>query len=215
MIVLESLTIELGAFSLRDVNLRVPTGSYGMLMGRTGCGKTTVLESIAGLRPIVSGSICLGDRDVTKMRPAQRNVGYVPQDGALFTTMTVSDQLAFALVIRKRPKDEVKARVAELADLLGIEDLLPRGVRGLSGGERQRVAIGRALAFEPDTLLLDEPLSALDDQTRKQMYGLLKNVQDKTGVTTLHVTHHQEDVSHLADIVFRLDDGKVVELSVA
>lgn len=209
MIVLENVAIEVGGFALREVDLRVPAGKYGMLMGRTGCGKTTVLEAIAGLKPVIKGSIHLGARNVTSMQPAQRNVGYVPQDGALFTTMSVRDQLAFSLNIRKWSKRRIEARVMELAELLGIGELLKRRLRGLSGGERQRIAIGRALAFEPDTLLLDEPLSALDDETRSQMYELLKDVQARTGVTTLHVTHHQEDVASLADIVFRIDNGDI------
>jgi ABC-type sugar transport system ATPase subunit len=187
----------------------VPTGKYGMLMGRTGTGKTTILEAIAGLKTVQAGRILLGDRDVTHLKPAERNIGYVPQDGALFTTMSVRDQLSFALTIRKVNGSKIKQRVAQLAELLEIQHVLDRGPQGLSGGEKQRVAIGRALAFRPNTLLLDEPLSALDDDTREQLYGLLKHVQEETGVTTLHVTHHQHDVRNLADLVFRIEEGRV------
>ncbi len=214
MIRVEKLTVQVGSFVLRDVSFEIPQGRYGMLTGRTGCGKTTLLEAIAGLTPIVSGRVLLGDRDVTRMRPADRNVGYVPQDGALFTTMTVRDQLGFALMIRRRRRQEIKERVAELAEWLGLTALLSRKVHGLSGGERQRVAIGRALAFEPEILLLDEPLSALDDQTRQQMYQLLEDVLQRTHVTAIHVTHHQEDVARLADLVFRVDHGEVMRVEV-
>ncbi len=209
MIVVEHLTIRAGEFRLSDASLTVPTGSYGMLTGKTGTGKTTILEAIAGLKPIQAGRISLGGRDVTRLKSAKRNIGYVPQDGALFSTMSVRDHLAFALEIRKRGNDEIARRVNELASLLEIGHLLDRGTHGLSGGELQRVAIGRALSFRPNTLLLDEPLSALDDETREQMYGLLKHVQHETGVTTLHVTHHTHDVENLADLVFRIEDGKL------
>lgn len=211
MIVIEKLTAHSGQFTLKDASFVVPTGTYGMLMGRTGSGKTTILEAIAGLKHVTGGRILLGDRDVTGLKPAERNIGYVPQDGALFSTMSVREHLSFALDIRRVPRPKIDQRVAELAELLEIEDLLHRRPRGLSGGEKQRVAIGRALAFRPSTLLLDEPLSALDDDTRNQLYSLLKHVQEHTGVTTLHVTHHMYDVVRLADKLFRIEDGVVTE----
>ncbi len=211
MIVVENLTVQAGEFRLEKASLKVPRGYYGMLMGKTGSGKTTILEAIAGLKPILSGRILLDGRDVTKLKPAERNLGYVPQDGALFSTMSVRDHLAFALVIRKSRQADINARVKELAALLEIEEILDRGIVGLSGGEKQRVAIGRALSFRPNTLLLDEPLSALDDDTREQMYSLLKHVQDETGVTTLHVTHHAHDVVNLADLVFRIERGALTK----
>jgi ABC-type sugar transport system ATPase subunit len=206
----QSVTVQVGKFRIDDVSFEIPSGEYGMLMGKTGSGKTTLLEAVAGLKPIRAGSIVLGDLDVTELRPAERHVGYVPQDGALFSTMSVRDHLAFALEIRRVSKPEIASRVEELANLLEIEHLLTRSPRGLSGGERQRVAIGRALSFRPSTLLLDEPLSALDDDTREQLYSLLKHVQQHTGVTTLHVTHHQHDVARLADKLIRIEDGVVV-----
>lgn len=178
-------------------------------MGKTGSGKTTLLESIAGLKPVKAGSIVLNGCEVAHRKPAERNLGYVPQDGALFTTMSVRDHLAFALIIRRTPRQEIQRRVAELAQWLEIEHLLDRSTRRLSGGEKQRVAIGRALSFRPATLLLDEPLSALDDRTRTQMYGVLERVQSLTGVTTLHVTHNLADAARLADRLFRLEEGQV------
>ena len=215
MIVVERLTVHAGAFSLREASLTLPTGSYGMLMGKTGTGKTTILEAIAGLKRIQAGRIVLGDRDVTNLQAADRNIGYVPQDGALFTTMSVREHLAFALVIRKAGTSVIDQRVRQLAELLEIGPLLDRGTQRLSGGEKQRVAIGRALSFRPDTLLLDEPLSALDDDTREQMYGMLKHVQQETGVTTLHVTHHSHDAENLADVVFRIEDGAIQQSSLS
>ena len=211
MIVVEKLTIRSGQFVLKDADFTVPTGAYGMLMGRTGTGKTTILEAIAGLKHIVAGKVILGERVVTQRKPAERNIGYVPQDGALFSTMSVRDHLSFALDIRRVEPQQINERVAELAELLEIESLLDRFPHGLSGGEKQRVAIGRALSFRPSTLLLDEPLSALDDDTREQLYSLLKHVQQHTGVTTLHVTHHKQDVERLADKLLRIEDGVVTE----
>jgi ABC-type sugar transport system ATPase subunit len=215
VIVVENISVQAGEFRLDNVSLRVPTGGYGVLMGRTGTGKTTILESIIGLRSVLAGRIWLHERDVTYLPPAARGIGYVPQDGALFSKMTIEDQIGLALVIRKVPAHAVQQRVRELAELLGITHLLHRKPRGLSGGERQRVALGRALSFRPRVLCLDEPLSALDDETRRQMYDLLTNVRRKTGVTTLHVTHNREDAQMLADCLLRLEDGRIETLSAA
>jgi len=155
------------------------------------------------------GTIRLSGADVTNSPPAQRGVGYVPQDRALFNTMTVRQHLGFSLSIRRASKEKIAQRVDELAQLLGLDRLLDRKHFGLSGGEAQRVALGRALAARPSVLCLDEPLSALDDQTREEMYLLLKAVQQTTGVTTLHVTHHRAEAERLGDIILLLKDGLV------
>jgi ABC-type sugar transport system ATPase subunit len=181
-------------------------GSHVALMGRTGAGKTSVLEAIAGLRRVVGGAIRLGGRDVTRLRPADRGVGYVPQDLALFSTMTVRQHLSFGPELRGWDSQTIAARVSELADLLRIAPLLDRRPAGLSGGEAQRTALGRALAAAPDILLLDEPLSALDDDTRGEMYDLLSDVRRRTGVTTLHVTHSTDEARRLADEIVRFED---------
>lgn len=211
MIVVQDLSLRIGSFVMDGVQLRVSTGQYGVLMGKTGSGKTTLLESIAGLKKVDQGRIVLGDRDVTHLRPAERGIGYVPQDGALFATMTVRQHLTFALRIRKSGQREMSHRVDQIAELLSIGHLLDRKPMGLSGGERQRVAFGRALSFEPAVLLLDEPLSALDDETRHQMYDVIRRVRQHTGVTTLHVTHNQQETAELADVVFEMEDGRVSE----
>ncbi|HIQ21096.1 MAG TPA: ABC transporter ATP-binding protein [Planctomycetes bacterium] len=209
MILVERLIVHAGSFRLENISFQVPEGGYAVLMGKTGCGKTTLLEAIAGLKAISHGRIVLDGSDVTRLKPAERNVGLVPQDAALFTTMSVRDHLAFALMIRKVPRAVIRRRVAELAEMLEIGHLLDRYPAGLSGGETQRVALGRALSFRPATLLLDEPLSALDDQTRDQMMGLLKRVQAETKVTTLHVTHNRREASRLANLLLELVDGRV------
>jgi ABC-type sugar transport system ATPase subunit len=211
MIAIDNLHLHAGAFALDGLSLTVPTGEYAVLMGKTGCGKTTLLEAICGLRPVRSGRIVLLGRDVTHLRPAERGVGYVPQDLALFPTLRVREHLAFALEVRRRPAGEIAARVEEMAGLLGISALLERYPQGLSGGEAQRVALGRALAFHPRVLLLDEPLSALDEDTRGGMTDLLRSVQRRTGVTTLHVTHSLTEARRLADRLFVLAGGVVRE----
>jgi ABC-type sugar transport system ATPase subunit len=212
MISVENLTVQVGEFRLDRASLCVPGGRYGVLMGKTGSGKTTLLESVLGMRRLEGGRIVLCGRDVTALDPAVRGVGYVPQDGALFSRMTVRDHLGFALFIRRSRAREVEERVAELAELLQIGPLLDRRPQGLSGGERQRVALGRALAFRPRVLCLDEPLSALDSQTRGQMCELLRTVQEQTGVTTLHVTHNLDEAERLGDCLFRIEEGRIREV---
>jgi molybdate/tungstate transport system ATP-binding protein len=211
MIRIEDISTKAGAFELSNISFELAAGSYGALMGRTGCGKTTLLEAIIGLKSVSAGRIVLAGRDVTRERPAARGIGYVPQDGALFSTMNIYEHLAFALDIRRVPKKEIVERVDELARMLGIRHLLERRPAGLSGGERQRVALGRALSFRPQILLLDEPLSAVDEETRGDMYDLLRRVQKETGVTALHVTHNPDEARELADAVFVLRDGKIYE----
>jgi ABC-type sugar transport system ATPase subunit len=215
MIIVDAISVQAGEFRLDDVSLRVPTGGYAVLMGKTGCGKTTILESIIGLRSVARGRIWLHDREVTHLKPAVRGIGYVPQDGALFSKMTVEEQMGLALVIRRVPAAAIRGRVRELAELLGIAHLLHRKPRGLSGGERQRVALGRALSFRPRVLCLDEPLSALDDETRRQMCDLLAGIRVKTGVTTLHITHNLVEAQVLADCLFRLENGRIEMVDLA
>jgi molybdate/tungstate transport system ATP-binding protein len=209
MIAVTNLTIRVGTFSLEGISFTVPTGEYAALMGKTGSGKTTLLEAICGLKPVQGGSVILLGQDVTRLTPGERGIGYVPQDLALFPTHTVHDNLAFALSLRRWSRDAIAQRVAELAELLGISHLLGRWPDGLSGGERQRVALGRALAFRPRLLLLDEPLSALDDETHADMVALLRSVQRLTGVTTLHVTHRLAEANLLADRILLLKNGFV------
>lgn len=209
MIAVHELAVRAGEFRLQGVTFHVPTGAYGVLMGKTGSGKTTLLESILGLRRVEQGRVELHGRDVTFLDPALRGIGYVPQDGALFSHLSVRDHLAFALTVRRIAAAEIERRVVEMAELLGISGLLHRRPAGLSGGERQRVALGRALAFRPRVLCLDEPLSALDFETRRQMCDLLREVQRQTGVTTLHVTHNLDEAELLADCLLRIEGGVV------
>lgn len=209
MIAVEGLRVRVGAFLLDGVSLEVPEGGYGVLMGRTGSGKTTLLETICGLRRPQSGRIVLGGREVTDLPPAARGVGYVPQDRALFSTFTVREHLAFALKVQGRPEAEVERRVTEMAGRLGLARLLDRRPEGLSGGEAQRVALGRALAASPRVLVLDEPLTALDEETREEMFVLLEEIRRGMRVTTLHVTHSRTEALRLGDRVFVMEAGRL------
>jgi len=209
MIAVDSLCMKVPGFALSGMTFTVPTGAYGVLMGPTGCGKTTILEAVCGLRQIDSGTIKLHGRDVTRAKPGERGIGYVPQDGALFPTMTIEDQLGFALRVRRWDKAKQKQRISELAELLGIAHLLKRKPAGLSGGERQRIALGRALSARPQVLCLDEPLSALDEATRGRMVELLRAVQNHEHLTTLHITHNPAEAEALGTHVMRIEGGKI------
>jgi molybdate/tungstate transport system ATP-binding protein len=214
MIALEAVSVRAGKFAIDHLSFTLATGEYAVLMGKTGCGKTTLLEAISGLKPIHAGTIRLLGKDVTHCKPAERGVGYVPQDRALFPNMTVRDHLAFALMLQRRDRHTIGRRVGELAELLGVVHLLDRKPVGLSGGEAQRVALGRALAAEPRVLLLDEPLSALDEETRGEMCVLLQAIKQQAAVTTLHVTHNRAEADHLADRLLLLKNGVLGEIAV-
>jgi ABC-type sugar transport system ATPase subunit len=204
------LRIVQGAFRLDDLGFTVAAGGYTAIMGRTGCGKTSLIEAVCGLRRPAAGRILLHGRDVSDLPPGARGIGYVPQDGALFPRWRIADQLAFALRVRGVAAPERRRRAEELADRLGLRHLLDRGPDGLSGGERQRVALGRALAHRPALLLLDEPLAGVDADTRDDLHGLLAQVHRETGTTVLHITHDPVEARRLADQVLRFSDGRLV-----
>ncbi len=212
MIRLENITWHAPAFRMENVSFTMPAGKYAVLMGKTGTGKTTLLEIICGLRRPQSGRIFLGERDVTNLAPGARGLGYVPQDGALFPTMTVRGQIGFALRIKRFPADEIHTRVQQLADETGIAHLLDRVPQGLSGGEKQRVALARALAANPSVLLLDEPLSSLDEDTQDGLISLLQRTQREHQITVLHVTHSRREAEALGEVRLLLEGGSVREV---
>ena len=213
MLDVSHLTISQGTFLLEDISLHVPTGSYAVLMGQTGCGKTTVLEAVCGLKEILTGQIVIDERRIEALAPGKRGIGFLPQDGALFPTMSVADQIAFGPTVQRWPKKRIQAKVTSLADALKISPLLDRRPYGLSGGERQRVALARALAVEPRLLCLDEPLSALDEDTRGEICDLLVELRRSIGFTALHVTHSRSEAQRLGDLILRLQDGVISEVS--
>jgi len=207
MIECKKVAFEQGSFKLSGIDFKIGEGEYAVLMGQTGSGKTTLLEAICGLRPIKSGSILLDGQEISNLKPAEREIGYVPQDGALFSTMNVAQNLGFGLKIRKWSKTQQVERVKELADLLGITHLVHRKIEGLSGGERQRVALGRALSFYPRIICLDEPLSALDDKTKEDMYQLLLKLKLELNITALHISHSKSEAIKLGDKILVIDEG--------
>lgn len=211
MIRLENISWTTGAFTLREVSFTVPAGRYGVLMGRTGTGKTSLLEILCGLRMPESGRLWLGSREVTHELPGARGIGYVPQDGALFPTMNVREQIGFGLRMQRETAKEIARRVEELAAEVRVSHLLDRKPQGLSGGEKQRVALARALVLRPAVLLLDEPLASLDEETQDGLIELLRGTQLQHEITVLHVTHSRREAEALGDVRLRLQDGKVME----
>jgi spermidine/putrescine transport system ATP-binding protein len=210
---LEDVVKEFGDLRAVDgISLEIPRGSFFALLGPSGCGKTTTLRMIGGFEEPTSGRILLADRDVVGLPPYKRDVNTVFQSYALFPHMTVANNVAFGLERKGITKAEVRARVAEileLVDLAGREDRKPRQ---LSGGQQQRVALARAIVCNPRVLLLDEPLGALDLKLRKQMQLELKRIQHEVGITFVHVTHDQEEAMTMADSIAVMNDGRIEQL---
>src|SRR6266508_4774760 len=195
--------------ALEDVSLDVPTGSLTALLGPSGSGKSTLLRIIAGLERPDAGEVHIAEEDVTGHAPQERGIGFVFQHYAAFKHMTVHQNVAFGLKIRKRPKDEIKARVHELLELVQLEGYAHRYPSQLSGGQRQRMGLARALAVDPKVLLLDEPFGALDARVRKELRVWLRRVHDETHTTTVIVTHDQEEAMEVADRVVVMNHGRI------
>jgi multiple sugar transport system ATP-binding protein len=195
-----------------DVSLDIPDGEFLVLVGPSGCGKSTLLRMIAGLEDVTSGGIAIGERDVTWLAPKDRDIAMVFQTYALYPHMTVRQNLGYGLKARKTPKHEIARRVDEVAELLGLEELLERRPSQLSGGQRQRVAMGRAIAREPQAFLLDEPLSNLDAKLRVGMRASLTQLHRRLGVTTVYVTHDQVEAMTLGQRVAVMRKGKIVQV---
>jgi sulfate/thiosulfate transport system ATP-binding protein len=196
---------------LRDVSVDVLSGSLTALLGPSGGGKSTLLRVIAGLEKPDTGSVVISGVDATNMAPQHRNVGFVFQHYAAFKHMTVFGNVAFGLEVRKRPKREIRKRVKELLELVHLEQFADRYPAQLSGGQRQRMALARALAVEPQVLLLDEPFGALDAQVRKELRTWLRRLHDEVHVTTVFVTHDQEEAIEVADTIVVLANGEVIQ----
>ena len=195
--------------ALANVSVKVPEGSLTAILGPSGGGKSTLLRVIAGLEEPDRGTVVINGRDVTRDPAQDREIGFVFQHYAAFKHMTVRDNIGFGLRIRKRPKAEIRARVDELLQLVQLETYGDRYPAQLSGGQRQRMALARALAIEPGVLLLDEPFGALDARVRKELRDWLKRLQEDVGVTTIFVTHDQEEAMDLADQIVLVNDGRV------
>ncbi len=207
MIRVEQLSFSVGDFRLRNFSLEVARGRYFVMLGPPGSGKTLFLECLCGLRRAWAGRIFIDGRDVTTLEPRARGIGYVPQDYALFPHLSVKRNIGFALRSGRHSSEDISAKVATIAEMLGISHLLRRNVTGLSGGEKQRTALARALVMEPKVLLLDEPVCALDEETRQSVCALLHRVQRDLELTVIHVSHNLEEAFSVADSAAILNQG--------
>ena len=195
-----------------DVTFDVADGEFMVLVGPSGCGKSTTLRMIAGLESVTAGKLWIGDRVVNDVPPSRRDIAMVFQSYALYPHMTVRENLAFALTLRRLPAAEIAARVDRAAAMLGLDALLDRRPRALSGGQRQRVAIGRAIVREPQAFLFDEPLSNLDAKMRVQMRREISSLQRRLGVTTVYVTHDQVEAMTMGDRIVVMNRGRIQQI---
>nr|WP_270888604.1 TOBE-like domain-containing protein [Pedococcus sp. 5OH_020] len=198
--------------ALDDVTLDIPAGTLTALLGPSGSGKSTLLRSIAGLERLDAGSIVIGGQDVTQVAPQKRGIGFVFQHYAAFKHMTVRDNVGFGLSIRKRPKAEIARKVDDLLEIVGLDGFQHRYPAQLSGGQRQRMALARALAVDPEVLLLDEPFGALDAKVRADLRQWLRRLHDEVHVTTVLVTHDQEEALDVADRIAVLNKGRIEQV---
>jgi multiple sugar transport system ATP-binding protein len=197
---------------VKDVNLEIEDGDFVVLVGPSGCGKSTTLRMIAGLETISDGDLFIGDKRVNDVSPRDRDIAMVFQSYALYPHMTVRENIAFGLKLRKMPQGEIDKRVAEAADILGLEELLDRKPKAMSGGQRQRVAMGRAIVRQPAVFLFDEPLSNLDAKLRVQMRAEIAKLHQRLGTTTIYVTHDQVEAMTLAKHIVVMNKGVVQQV---
>ncbi len=211
MLLLEKIALRLGGFSLGPVDMHVQSGEYRVVLGPTGTGKTVLLEIVAGIRKPDAGAVMVEGRDITRLAPEERKFGIVYQDYALFPHMSVRENIAFGLRMQGRDAREIRTRVEEMAEFMGLTTVLSRAPRYLSGGEKQRTALARALVLCPRVLLLDEPLSALDRLTRERLKCELKRIHQSLGLTILHITHDLSEAFMLADTISVMGNGSVLQ----
>jgi len=213
-VVLENVTKEYpgGVVGAADVDLDIRDGEFVVLVGPSGCGKSTTLRMVAGLESVTRGEIRIGERVVNDVEPKDRDIAMVFQSYALYPHMSVRENMAFGLKLRKRPKDEIERRVREAAEMLGIGELLDRKPRALSGGQRQRVALGRALVRQPAVFLFDEPLSNLDAKMRVQMRTEISRLHHKLGATMIYVTHDQVEAMTMGERIVVMEGGRVQQV---
>jgi len=212
MIKIENLSKKWGSFSLKNISFNVRKGEYFVILGPTGSGKTLLLETIAGFHKVDDGRLFIDGKDITTLTPNERKIGFVYQDYMLFPNMSVLDNIAYGLRVLKEDERKIDERVKQLADMLSISHILHRYPYNLSGGEQQRVAIARALAIQPKLLLLDEPLSALDEMLRMRIIKDLKKINREEDITMIHVTHSRNDAILLADRIAVIKDGSIMQI---
>ena len=212
MIEIKNLFVDLGSFLLKDISLEVEQGEYYIILGPTGAGKTVLLESIAGLYPIRKGEIRLNGREITYMEPEKRGIGVVYQDYVLFPHLSVKENITFSPRMKGLPRQEIEDMCNRLVELLNISHLLERAPSTLSGGESQKVSLARALSAKPEVLLLDEPLSALDPETREDIQHELRRIHERLNLTVIHVTHDFEEAVALGDRIAVIGEGHIMQI---
>ena len=209
---LESIFFRIGEFNIENLSFTIHKGEYFVLSGPNGAGKTIVTKLIAGLLQPRTGTISIEGESVIDLPPWKRNIGYVPQEGILFPNRTVRENISFGLEVRGLDRRTIRIEVERAATMMGVRHLLDRRPQGLSGGESQKVSLARALAFKPSLLLLDEPLSAIDEEALECLSQELRNLQRKTSITTLHIAHNQKEIDLIADRVGVLANGNLKEI---
>ncbi len=212
MLEIKALNVQMGKFYLKDVNLDVRDGEYFVLLGPTGSGKTVLLESIAGLNAVTSGEVWINGKDVTDLNLEHRRIGFAYQDYALYRHLTVRDNISFGLMWRNMKRKDIEKSVDKAIELLGLSSLLDKRSWTLSGGESQKIALARAIAIKPDLLILDEPLSAVDSETKEDYERELKDLHKRLGLTTIHVTHSFEEAIALGDRIAVIMDGEILQV---
>jgi len=213
MIEIQNLAVKYGDFTaVSNLNLTINEGEFFTFLGPSGCGKTTTLRSIAGFEKLAEGKIQANEIDLSKLLPEERNIGFVFQNYALFPSMSVYENIAFGLKAHKVPKDRVREKVVSVAEKIGIEEHLNKKISELSGGQQQRIAVARALVMEPGILLMDEPLSNLDAKLRISMREEIKRLQQDLNITTIYVTHDQEEALAISDRIAVFNKGKIEQI---
>jgi len=212
MIEIKDLSVELRGFLLKDITFDVQDGEYFVLLGPTGAGKTVLLEAMAGLKSVKSGQVKINGRDVTHFNLEKRNIGFAYQDYVLYRHLSVRDNISFGLMWRRKKRREIERAIDRVVELLGLTDLLDKKPLSLSGGESQKVALARAVAIKPDLLLLDEPLSAVDPETKEDYERTLKEIHNRFRLTTIHVTHDFEEAMAIGDRIAVLNEGRIVQI---
>ena len=212
MLKIVNTSLRAGDFTVNEINLTVSAKEYFVLMGPTGSGKSLLVKAVCGIIPIQSGRIYIDGKDITHLEPGKRQVGYVPQNSSLFPHLSVVENIIFPLEIRRINKKEALKKIAPIVDILGISSLLKRSTQNLSGGEQQKIALARALSFSPKLLILDEPVSALDEPTRCEICTLLKKTQQDFSTTTIHICHNTEEARIVSDRLAIISQGRIVQM---
>ena len=212
MLEVKDLCVQMGNFFLKNINFDVKDGEYFVLLGPTGSGKTVLLESIAGLHAVTSGQVWINGKDVTDLNLEKRRIGFAYQDYALYPHLPVRDNISFGLMWRNKKRQEIEKAIDSVVELLGIADLLEKRPWSLSGGQSQKIALARAIAIRPDLLLLDEPLSAVDSETKEDYERELKELHNHLKLTTIHVTHNFEEATAMGDRIAVIMDGQILQI---